>query len=212
MGNYRTKSILKFKFISWFYDAFDWAFALDQSRNPRRRLAQRIPNGTVQILDVCVGTANSAIAVAKNRPDVHITGIDLSADMMAVARRKTQKLGISNINFRQMDATNMDFPDDSFDVVMVSFGLHELSYVLMIKVLTEMNRVLNRNGKLYVIDYEREDDPVRRVLLWLCLKLFEPKHMSKFLEYSWDDIFRESGFKLDASEKLLFSKLISGTK
>lgn len=212
MGNYRTKSILKFKFISWFYDAFDWAFALDQSRNPRRRLAQRIPNGTVQILDVCVGTANSAIAVAKNRPDVHITGIDLSADMMAVARRKTQKLGISNINFRQMDATNMDFPDDSFDVVMVSFGLHELSYVLMIKVLTEMNRVLNRNGKLYVIDYEKEDDPVRRVLLWLCLKLFEPKRMSKFLEYSWNDIFEESGFKLDSSEKQLFSKLISGTK
>jgi len=212
MENYKTKLNLKFKTLSWFYDAFDWAFALDQSKNPRKLLAQRISNDTIQILDVCVGTANSAIAVAKNYPDVHITGIDLSADMMAVAKRKTQKLGISNITFRQMDAATMDFSDESFDIVMISFGLHELGYDLMMKILNEMNRVLKRNGKLYIIDYAKEDDPVRKVLLWLCLKIFEPKHMSKFLEYNWNDILKKAGFNLDSSAKQLFSKLISGTK
>jgi len=185
---------------------------LDQSKNPRRKLTKKIPDEDIRILDVCVGTANSAIAVAKENPNTHITGIDLSKDMIAVAERKVKKQKISNISFQHMDATKMVFSDNCFDVVMVSFGLHELGYDLMIKILHEINRILKKGGKLYIIDYEKENDSFKKILLWLCLKLFEPKHMSEFLEYNWDDILREAGFSLDSNEKQLFSKLISGIK
>lgn len=212
MENYKNKIQIKFKILSLFYDSFDLAFMFDQSKNPRRALAKKIPNEHIHILDVCVGTANSAIAVTKENLNTNIIGIDLSKEMIAVAERKVKKEKIPNISFQQMDATKMNFPNDSFNIVMVSFGLHELDYALMIKILREMNRVLKKDGKLYIIDYEKEDNLFRRILLWLCLKLFEPKHMPEFLTYNWDDILKNVGFSLDANEKQLFSKLISGTK
>jgi len=212
MENYKNKVQLKFKILSWFYDSFDWAFTLDQSKNPRRNLAQKISDENIQILDVCVGTANSAIVVAKKNSNNNIIGIDLSEDMIAVAKRKLKKQKFSNISFLQMDATAMTFTDNYFDIVMISFGLHELNYELMIKILNEINRVLKKDGKLYIIDYGKEDTSVRKLLLWLCLKLFEPKHMSEFLKYNWKEILKKTGFNITANEKQLFSKLISATK
>lgn len=212
MKNYKSKVQFKFKFLSWFYDTFDCAFILDQSKNPRKNLAQKIPNENIQILDVCVGTANTAIIIAQKNSKNNIIGIDLSKDMIAVAEKKRSKHKITNLSFLQMDATEMNFTNSYFDVVMVSFGLHELGYELMMKILYEMNRVLKKGGKLYIIDYKKEDDSFRALLLWLCLRLFEPKHMSEFLQYNWGKILKKVGFHIKANEKQLFSKLISAAK
>lgn len=84
MQNYERQIKLKFGVLASFYDLFDVLFLLDKKRNPRHALARKIPNEVLRILDVCVGTANSAIAVAEANSRNEIVGIDLSADMIAV--------------------------------------------------------------------------------------------------------------------------------
>ena len=74
--------------------------------------------------------------------------------MLQVADRKIRKQGLFNVTTRRMDALHMDFQDESFDIATSSFGLHEMEYPVMKRILKEMNRVLKRGGKLYLVDYQ----------------------------------------------------------
>lgn len=187
-------------------------FLLNKKGNPRHALAKRIPNEVLRILDVCVGTANSAIVVAEYNDQNEIVGIDLSPDMIAVAENKIRKRCIQNISLRQMDATKMSFKDGEFDIVMISFGLHELEYELMMGVLKEMSRVLKESSELYIIDYEGVNGLLKKLVFSIYLKIFEPSHMPQFLKYNWTQILRSIGFSITNLDKYLCSKLISATK
>ncbi len=210
--NYVRAVKLKFKLLAAFYDLFDLVFIFDRSSNPRLAFAREIPNKPLSILDVCVGTANSSLIVAEANHRNEITGIDLSPDMLAVADRKIRNRGIRNLSLLQMDATNMDFSDEEFDIVMVSFGLHELGYSLMMNILREIYRVLMNQGKLYIVDYERQSAPVKSFIFSLYLKIFEPGHMKEFLNYDWTHVLESVGFQIMSIEKCLFSKLIRAAK
>ena len=212
MQNYERKVKLKFKLLAPFYDLFDMLFLLNEKGNPRRALARKIPNGVLRILDVCVGTANGAIAVAEVNDRNEIIGIDLSSDMIAVAESKMRKRGIRNISMRQMDATKMTFQDGEFDIAMISFGLHELDYDLMMEILKEMSRALKESGKLYIVDLDQEDGFLKKIALSIYLKIFEPSHMPQFLRYDWIEILQSIGFQVTEIEKYLFSKLICAVK
>jgi len=212
MQEYEGRIKLKFKMLATFYDLFDIPFRLNPAGNPRLALANKIPNAPLRILDVCVGTANSAIAVAQANNQNQIISIDLSPDMIAVAENKIRKLGIQNISIREMDATKMSFKNGEFDIAMISFALHELGYELMMSILKEMGRVVKESGLLYIIDYESEEGWFKSLILSIHLKIFEPGHMPQFLLYDWDDILRVVGFRVTGTEKYLFSKLISACR
>jgi len=212
MQEYEGRIKLNFKILATFYDFFDVPFRFNTTGNPRLGLAKKIPNAALRILDVCVGTANSAIAVAEANNQNQIIGIDLSPDMIAVAENKLRKLGIQNISILEMDATKMDFKDGEFDIAMVSFALHELSYELMMSILKEMSRVVKESGTLYIIDYAREERFFKRLILSIHLKIFEPAHIPQFLRYDWNEILKSVGFRVIGAEKYLFSKLISASK
>lgn len=210
--DYEKAIKLKFRLVAKFYDLADLVFIFDKETNPRHALARKIPNEALHILDACVGTANSSIIVAEANDQNEIIGIDLSPDMIAVAKKKIQKRGIMNIHIRRMDATEMSFQDGEFDIAMISFGLHELGYELMIDILKEMHRVLKDGGKLYIIDYEREDGLIKNLMFSIYLKIFEPKHMPQFLKYDWVELLRGVGFHVTSGGKYRFSKMISATK
>ncbi len=212
MSTYEKRIKLKFKLLAAFYDLFDLAFLLGSGKNPRYALARKIPDETLRILDVCSGTANSAIIFAQANARNEIICIDLSPDMIAVAESKARKRNIQNISIQPMNAMDLSFRDGEFDVVTISFALHEMNYELMMKVLGEIRRVMKDKGKLYIIDYDREDGWYKKLLLSMHLKVFEPKHMPKFLKYDWANILEDAGFLFDSTEKCLFSKLIAATK
>lgn len=208
MHEYTRKIKLKFKILAAFYDLFEIPFRLNRAGNPRLALAKKIPNANLCILDVCTGTASGAIAVAEASPKNQIIGIDLSPDMIAVAENKIRNRGIKNISICEMDATKMTFEDEEFDIGMISFALHELEYELMISVLKEMGRVVKKSGTIYIIDYEREQGWFKSPMFSVYLKVFEPPHLPRFLQYDWNEILQGIGFRLMEMEKYLFSKLI----
>ncbi|MCP4135005.1 MAG: methyltransferase domain-containing protein [bacterium] len=208
------KMKLKYRILSKFYDSFysllEGIVFYKKEKNPRKALAAKIPDTNLRILDVCTGTGKDSIAIAKANNT--IIGIDLSADMIAVANKKVKKRGIRNINFRQMDAANMDWQNEEFDITMTSFGLHEMEYELMISVLTDIFRVLKKDGKLFIIDYGTERGPFLRILFAIYLRISYPRRVRDFLSYDWDDILSSIGFRFDADETYPISRLICATK
>ena len=212
MENYQKTIKSRFSFLSKFYDIFEVVFIFNKKTNPRYGLAEKIPNQALHILDVCTGTANGSLLIAGNNPKNKIIGIDLSSDMLTVAQNKAKKKGIKNISFQQMDATRMDFENNKFDIATISFGLHELEYDLMMKTIKEMSRVLKDGGKLYIIDCEKQNNPVKNAVLSIFVKIFEPPHMPQFLQYNWENILKDTGFDNVKIEKYFFSKLILANK
>ena len=84
-----------------------------------------IPEGfSGKLLEVPVGTGVLTMPVYRTLPAADITCLDYSADMMAVARQRAEKLGLSNIQFRQGDVGALPYEDNSFDLVLSLNGFH----------------------------------------------------------------------------------------
>jgi demethylmenaquinone methyltransferase/2-methoxy-6-polyprenyl-1,4-benzoquinol methylase len=187
-------------------------FFSNTETNPRHGLVRHIPNHDIRILDVCFGTGNSTLLVAEKNGKNRITGVDLSEDMLRVAKRKIEKRGLSNVTTIRMDALNMDFEDASFDTATSSFGLHEMEYPVMERILKEIHRVLKEGGKLYLVDYQLQDTAIKRFLFRLYLLLTSPPHVKDFLEYDWEAIMTECGFRIDNIEPYRISQIICASR
>lgn len=99
------------------------------------------------ILDVCTGTGDIAIMLAKKFPNTSITALDFSLEMLKIAKIKSKNL---NINFINKNALDMPFLNNSFDLCTISFGLRNLPDITA--AIKEIHRVLATNGELLIID------------------------------------------------------------
>ena len=99
------------------------------------------------ILDVCTGTGDIAIMLAKKFPNASITALDFSLEMLKIAKIKSKNL---NINFINQNALDMPFFDNSFDLCTISFGSRNLPDITA--AIKEIHRILATNGELLIID------------------------------------------------------------
>jgi SAM-dependent methyltransferase len=74
-----------------------------------------------RVLDLATGTGITAIA-ARERGATDVTGVDLTPELLAVARKKADTEGVHGIDFREGDIEALAFPDASFDVVISTCG------------------------------------------------------------------------------------------
>ncbi len=200
------ESNVRYKFLSKFYDLFDLIFHLGNKGNPRLGLVEVISNTSQRVLDVCVGTAASSILVASHNPQNHILGIDISTEMLAVARRKIAQKKLTNLEVQIMSATAMQFADNSFDVVMVSFALHEFEKELREKVFQEVARVLKPGGTFCLIDFARQESQLNRVFIKVW-SIFEPSCFVDFLGIDWRVRLKAYGLDFESEKEFSFSKL-----
>ena len=112
------------------------------------------------VLDVCAGTGSQAFAFG--RRGCNVVGIDLSEDMLKVARRRNRH---GNVTFEVADATRMPFEDDYFDVSCISMALHDMPHEVRQQVLDEMRRVSKRT---VIADY---NIPKNRLHRWFHINL-----------------------------------------
>ncbi len=109
-----------------------------------------------RVLDIACGTGALALALAKKA--AHVTGIDLSADNIAAARRTSRRKGIANTLFEVHDASDLScYRDNEFDVAVTSMAIHQFNAALAVKILSEMHRIA-REGyycRLYLPDADR---------------------------------------------------------
>jgi demethylmenaquinone methyltransferase/2-methoxy-6-polyprenyl-1,4-benzoquinol methylase len=137
------------------YDLINDLQSLGLHRLWKRRLVQLAgirPGDTA--LDVCCGTGDVAFALARAGADT--TGIDFSAAMLEVARRRAGKeTAGQRLRFLQGDALRLPFDDASFDRVTISYGLRNLADLQ--GGLRELRRVLKPGGRLLVLDFGKPD-------------------------------------------------------
>jgi ubiquinone/menaquinone biosynthesis C-methylase UbiE len=98
-----------------------------------------------RVLDIGTGSGRLAIELAKAHPDWQIIGVDVSEEMLKIARRNAAQAGLSDkINFRQAPAAVLPFPDNSFDLVASNVSFH--LWKDPIKVFKEIERVTAPGG------------------------------------------------------------------
>jgi len=122
-------------------------------RGMYRRLAADIaavaPDGGA-VLDVGTGPGMLLVELAARRPDVQLTGVDLSADMVHAATRNLEPLA-ERASARVGDVTSLPFPDDSFDLIVSSLSLHHWDHPEA--AVPELARVLRPGGRVYIYDF-----------------------------------------------------------
>ena len=110
-------------------------------------LAQ-IPSGA-SVLDIATGRGAVLFPAAEAvGPQGHVTGIDLSEDMVKETGREIERRNLKNVKVQVMDAEHLEFPDGSFDVVFCSFAI--FFFPQLERALAEMNRVLKPGGRVAV--------------------------------------------------------------
>jgi phosphatidylethanolamine/phosphatidyl-N-methylethanolamine N-methyltransferase len=109
-------TIRTYRWVSGSYD-----FVFGPVFHPGRKDAVRIANDRPgqRILEVGVGTG---LSLPHFRPDSHVTGIDVSAEMLAKAEARVQQQNLAHVDaLRLMDAENLEFADNSFDAVLALY-------------------------------------------------------------------------------------------
>jgi phosphatidylethanolamine/phosphatidyl-N-methylethanolamine N-methyltransferase len=100
------------------------------------------------ILEIGVGTG---LSLEKYKPEHCIVGIDISRRMIRKAERRRRRLGARNIRLLQMDAGNLTFADDSFDIVVALYVVSTTNNPHAL--IAEANRVCRRGGKIFILNH-----------------------------------------------------------
>ena len=144
-----------FNRIAPYYDFLNRLLSLGIDTTWRKKAIRQLKADQPQvILDVATGTADVAMETARQLHPEKIVGIDISAKMLDIGRRKIKKEELSTIiELQEGDSENLPFPDNTFDAVTVAFGVR--NFENLEKGLAEMNRVLKPGGKLVVLEFSR---------------------------------------------------------
>jgi len=127
-----------------------------------------------QILDVATGTAGMAIMACRLLNPEKIVGIDISEQMLEFGRKKVEKEGLTDtIHLQTGDSETINFPQNSFDAVMVAFGVR--NFENLENGLKEMLRVLKPGGKLVVLEFSRPRLKVFRSFYNLYMGIVAPE-------------------------------------
>jgi ubiquinone/menaquinone biosynthesis C-methylase UbiE len=131
------------------YDA--WG-RLTESRARDRCLELAAIRDGEDVLEVAVGTGLAFKRILSANPNGRNEGIDLTAEMLARAEAKAAKAGAGNFRLRVGDAYDLDFPDDSFDVLINNYMFDLLPQDDFPVVLGEFRRVLRPGGRLAMVN------------------------------------------------------------
>lgn len=144
-----------FDSIAWRYDFLNHFLSFGTDRSWRKKAIRTISktHSPTQILDVATGTADLAIASLKLEP-AKVTGIDISEKMLQIGTEKVRRMGLEDkIQLKKGDSEEILFPENTFDVAMVAFGVRNFSDPL--RGLKEMARVIKPSGLIMVLEFSK---------------------------------------------------------
>ena len=147
--------------IAGTYDRLNHWLSLNEDRR-WRKVAVKGMQPASHVLDVAIGTADLTLELLLRQKATHVTGIDLSREMMAVGKDKVLNKGWKEqVTFMYASALDMPFASDAFDAVTCSYGVRNFSD--LDKGLNEMFRVLRPEGELMILEFSY---PSNRLIAW----------------------------------------------
>tara|TARA_Y100000022_G_C13253649_1_gene378458 strand:+ start:1094 stop:1798 length:705 start_codon:yes stop_codon:yes gene_type:complete len=124
-----------------------------------------------KILDVATGTGDIAINLSKIKGS-KIEGVDVSGNMLKIARKKIDELKIDNIVLKTCEAENLVFEDNHFDIVSIGYGVRNFSNLK--KGLSESYRVLKKDGKLIILETSIPENLIIRFMYTIITSIYIP--------------------------------------
>ena len=112
------------------------------------------------VLDIAGGTGDLTMRFSRLvGPTGKVVLADINDSMLKVGRDRLYDRGVTgNVEFVQANAQSLPFPDNTFDVITIAFGLRNVTY--KDQALASMARVLKPGGKLMVLEFSKPDNPV----------------------------------------------------
>ncbi|HEV8286252.1 MAG TPA: bifunctional demethylmenaquinone methyltransferase/2-methoxy-6-polyprenyl-1,4-benzoquinol methylase UbiE [Chitinophagaceae bacterium] len=164
-----------FNNIAGCYDRLNRVLSAGADINWRKKAISQLKKDSPKlILDVATGTADMAIIAYHLLKPQKIIGIDISEQMLELGRKKVEKEGLTGvIQLQTDDSETINFADNSFDAVMVAFGVR--NFENLEKGLKEMLRVLKSGGKLVVLEFSRPRIKIFRSLYNLYMSIVAPE-------------------------------------
>src|ERR671938_823969 len=156
-------TVVENDFVARVYENIAWGYDLvfGPALHPGRVAAIKrmgIKSGD-RVLEVGVGTG---INVDLYPADCAVTGIDLSSSMLEKARERVARKGVRNVRLLQMDAANLKFADDTFDIVYAPYVISVVPDP--VAVAREMRRVCRPGGRIVILNHFRS---AGRLAAWL---------------------------------------------
>ncbi len=133
---------------------YDFTFGLIINPGRKKVIEKLECKENHKILEVGVGTGLALPLYPKN---VHITGIDLSNDMLDIARVRVAEKKLDNVHLEYMNAEAMTFEDDQFDKVVALYVASVVPHPD--KLIAEMERVCKPDGELYIVNHFCSTNP-----------------------------------------------------
>ena len=147
------------------YDTLNHLLSAGLDRHWRRRAVEALKlTGRERVLDVCTGTADLAMALARAAQGV--VGVDFSSEMLRRGANKVRNSALkSRVALARGDAMRLPFSDAVFDAATVAFGIRNV--VDPVGAAAEIRRVLRPGGKLAVLEFGLPETPgLRGLYLW----------------------------------------------
>lgn len=115
-----------------------------------------------RVLEVGVGTGLNLPLYPR---DCSVTGIDISVEMLRKARERAKELERTGVTLSVMDASNLEFPADTFDHVLATYVISAVPDP--VKTLLEMRRVCKPGGHVVILNHFKSENPVLGALEWM---------------------------------------------
>ncbi len=147
-------------------------------------------------LDVATGTGFTAIALAKKVG--HVTGIDVTDEMLDQATRLARVKGATNVRFELGNALKIGYPQSCFDIVTTRRATHHFKDVPLF--LREARRVLRPGGRLGIVDMsppEGAEAFSNKIEI-----LRDSSHVEAFTPQAWKAMVSRAGFRIVSAEVL----------
>jgi ubiquinone/menaquinone biosynthesis C-methylase UbiE len=154
--------------------------------------------GGERVLDVATGAGHTALAFAPHVAEVVAT--DLTPEMLAAARRLSERRGLVNVRFEVADAEALPSPDASFDVVTARFAPHHFPHPD--RFCAQARRVLRRGGRLVLFDNMAPEDDELDEFINRVERRRDPGHHRAHRISEWTAMLTNAGFQVSASPPL----------
>lgn len=141
--------------------AFFYNFLFGRIFKPGREKSVEIVNQNAghnaKVIEVGVGTG---LSLPLYRPDLQITGVDISEKMLQKAEERLKSAQHNNVTLKVMDAADLKFPDENFDFVVAMYVVSVVPDIK--KFLDEIARVCKKNGEIVIVNHFASEHKMMR--------------------------------------------------
>lgn len=187
----KTKTKKSYKKVVWFYNFWSW---LTESKAAKKVIDLAEIEDGKKILEVACGTGVVFEQIAQRNPNGKNIGIDLSPDMLDKARVRL-KMETGNFELKEGDALNLDFDDNTFDIVINNFMVDLMPQESFDKIAQEFYRVLKPKGVLVISTFSFGKKVINKIWLWIA-KYF-PNLLTGCRPVSFKENLIKAGFSID---------------